>query len=261
MWPVPFEGLRWHAVVIVYAAYLFGFYVRGSFGFGSNLPAVLITALLLGPHHAVLLVSVVATCSQLQLLPQGVDGANWGRVVPVVGAMFIGNAVGVWLLTMLNADWLLVVLGILVAIMVLTEKLKLLDRFGHRVNFRSPALAASIGSVSSAMGTVAGGGALYLLAPYLKLAAKTPKEFRSTNVMIAGISSLARIMMLSSVGFVTLELLIEAVVLMPMVILGTIGGTRFFKSAAPERFFAVLQMMLFFAATLLVVKGIFAMFG
>jgi uncharacterized protein len=255
-WPTPFVGMQWYAVTLVYAAYLFGFYVRGSFGFGSNLPAVLITAFVLGPLHAVLLVSVVATFSQIQLMPQGLDGANWGRVIPVVLAMLVGNVLGVWLLTILTGDWLLVVLGVLVAVMVLTEKLNLLDRMSASFNVRSPALAAAIGSVSSAMGTVAGGGALYLLAPYLKIAAKSPREFRSTNVMIAGISSLARILMLSSAGFVTLELLTEAVVLIPMTIVGTFAGTRFFKSAEPKRFFAALQLMLLFAAVLLTVKGI-----
>ncbi|MEM7405509.1 MAG: sulfite exporter TauE/SafE family protein [Pseudomonadota bacterium] len=255
VWPVPFDDVGFAGVVLVYAAYLFGYYVRGSFGFGSNLPAVLLTAVVLGPHHAVLLASVVATFGQVQLLPQGLHGANWSRVVPVVLAMVIGNTLGVWLLTVLSADWLLVLLGILVAFMVTSDRLNLLSRLETVIDVRSPRLAAGIGTVSSAMGTVAGGGALYLLAPYLRLAARSPLEFRSTNVMIAGISSLNRILMLSAAGLVTLELLVESVALLPMIVLGTLAGTRFFKSAAPERFFAALQWMLLFAATLLAVKG------
>ena len=40
--PIPFETLSWLEIVVVVIAYVFGFYVRGSFGFGSNLPIVLI---------------------------------------------------------------------------------------------------------------------------------------------------------------------------------------------------------------------------
>ena len=59
-WPVPFQSLSLPAIALVHVAYLAGFAIRGSFGFGSNLPAVLVTAWVLGPHHAVLLAALVA---------------------------------------------------------------------------------------------------------------------------------------------------------------------------------------------------------
>ena len=254
--PVPFSALSLPAIALVHVAYLAGFAIRGSFGFGSNLPAVLITAWVLGPHHAVLLAALVAMLAQLQLLPQGVNGANWGRVVPIVLTMLVGTAVGVWLLTIIDADWLLLVLAVLIAIMVVTDRLRLLERVGRWVDIRSPRLAAFIGTFSSMMSTLSGGGALYLLAPYLKLAAVSPLEFRSTNVMIGGVAGLARVLMLSAAGLVTFELLLDAASLLPTITLGTWIGTRYFRAVSAEGFFAALQWMLLLAAALLAIKGV-----
>lgn len=255
-WPVPFQSLSLPAIALVHVAYLAGFAIRGSFGFGSNLPAVLVTAWVLGPHHAVLLAALVAMLAQLQLMPQGVNGAHWGRVVPVVITMFFGTAVGVWLLTIIEADWLLLVLAVLIGIMVVTDRLRLLERVGRFIDVRSPRVAASVGTVSSMMSTLSGGGALYLLAPYLKLAAASPLEFRNTNVMIGGIAGLARVLMLSAAGLVTFELLLDAASLLPAITLGTWIGTRYFRAVSAERFFATLQWMLLLAAALLAVKGV-----
>ena len=260
-WPVPFQGLSLSAVVLVHVAYLAGFAIRGSFGFGSNLPAVLVTAWVLGPHHAVLLAALVAMMAQVQILPQGVHGAHWGRVVPVVVTMLFGTAVGVWLLTIIEADWLLLVLALLIAIMVVTDRLHLLEKVGRFIDVRSPRVAASVGTVSSMMSTLSGGGALYLLAPYLKLAAASPLEFRSTNVMIGGIAGLARVLMLSAAGLVTFELLLDAASLVPTITLGMWVGTRYFRAVSADRFFAALQWMLLLAAVLLAVKGVGLLVG
>ncbi len=58
--PLPFADLSAYAIALVYVAYFFGYYIRGSFGFGSNLPAVLITAWVFDPQHTVRVVAVVA---------------------------------------------------------------------------------------------------------------------------------------------------------------------------------------------------------
>lgn len=253
--PVPFETLSPLAIAAVYGAYLFGYYIRGSFGFGSNLPAVLVTAWILEPQHVVMLAAVTAGMMQTVLIPQGVRDAKWNRVIPIVLAMTGGGVVGVWLLTVLEADWMLMVLGTVVALLVVSDLVRLLDHLGRFMNVRSPGVMAALGSVSSILGTICGGGAIYLLAPFLKAAAASPAEFRSTNIMIGGLSMMGRMLMFSAAGLITFELLIEAAALIPAVILGTLAGTRFFRAAEPERFFRALQMMLLAAAAALIVRA------
>lgn len=254
--PLPFSQLDGVAIATVYLAYMVGYYIRGAFGFGSNLPAVLISAWVLGAQQAVLLAAFTATLSQLQLLPQGVRDACWPRVVPVVVAMGLGSLIGVWLLTVLHADWLLLVLALLVAWMVAMDRFHLLERLAHRVDVRSPRLAAVLAVLSSTMGAISGGGAIYLLAPYLRLAAASTAEFRASNVMIAGLAMLTRILMLSAAGLLTLEIMVDSAALMPAVVLATLAGTRFYRLAEPARFFAALQWVLLAAAAMLAVRGL-----
>ena len=254
--PIPFETLSWLEILVVVVAYVFGFYVRGSFGFGSNLPIVLITAWFLGALDAVLLVSVVATYAQVQLLPQGVRDANWKRTIPMVVTMTIGGAVGVWLLRTMSADWLLLVLGLIVGVMMVTERMNLLVHLGRFIDVRASRVTATLGCVSSVAGTLAGGGTMYLLVPFLRIAANSPAEFRSTNMMVAGLSTMIRIVMLSFAGLVSLELLVDALVLWPVTVVAALAGGHFFRTSSPERFFSALQRMMMVAAVLLMIKGI-----
>ena len=55
----PFVGLAAWSIAGVFAAHAFGCFVRGAFGFGSNVPIVIATTFLLGPHHAILLALLV----------------------------------------------------------------------------------------------------------------------------------------------------------------------------------------------------------
>ena len=73
----PFADVPSWAIACVIASYFFGFFVRGAFGFGSNMPIVLLTTWLLGPHHAILLTALAAAAAQIHLLPQGIATADW----------------------------------------------------------------------------------------------------------------------------------------------------------------------------------------
>ena len=61
----PFVGISWWAIAGVFAAHGFGCFIRGAFGFGSNMPIVIITTFLLGPHHAILLALLTTIVAQL----------------------------------------------------------------------------------------------------------------------------------------------------------------------------------------------------
>lgn len=75
------------AIACIFVSYFLGFFVRGAFGFGSNIPIVLLTTPILGPHHAIVLVAVAALISQIDLLPQGVHTANWQVSKPLIAGM------------------------------------------------------------------------------------------------------------------------------------------------------------------------------
>ena len=68
------EASLW-AIGCIVVSYFLGFFVRGTFGFGSNIPILLLTTPILGPHHAIVLVAAAAlfprsTCCAKECTPQ-----------------------------------------------------------------------------------------------------------------------------------------------------------------------------------------------
>src|SRR3989304_8073744 len=118
------------AVGCIFVSYFLGFFVRGAFGFGSNIPIVLLTTSVLGPHHAIVLVAVAAFISQIDLLPQGVRTADWQVSKPLIIGMLAGSALGTWLLTLWTAEWLTVTMGLLIMTVVGMDRFRVLDRRG-----------------------------------------------------------------------------------------------------------------------------------
>ena len=65
-----------------------------------------------------------------------------------------------------------------------------------------------------------------------------------------------RLLFFMLAGLVTLQIVGEALVLMPVIFLGTWVGTRFFRTASPQRFWAGFQGRLVCGALVLVGKGV-----
>ena len=68
----PFAGLEWWVIAAVSAIHLFGAFIRGAFGFGSNMPVVVLTTYLLGPHHAVVLALLTTVIAYVYAFRKGV---------------------------------------------------------------------------------------------------------------------------------------------------------------------------------------------
>lgn len=253
---MPFAGIAPWMIAVVFAAHFLGFFIRGAFGFGSNMPIVLITTWMLGPHHAILLVLLTTIVAQLHLLPQGVKTADWAVMRTLVVGMLAGIFIGTWLFTILAANWLTLVMGVLVTVVVAMDGFKLLQRLSDRIDLRSPWVASSLATASSAIGAVSGGGAFYLLVVYLKLACSTPAALRGTNITLSGMFIIWRTLLVAYYGLITPQLVVESLLLVPVVFLGTWTGTRFFHASTPERFYVALQILLVVAALALIGKGI-----
>ncbi|MGP1676597.1 MAG: TSUP family transporter [Burkholderiales bacterium] len=259
-WPVagvePFAGIAWWAVAIVFAAHAFGSFIRGAFGFGSNMPIVLITTFLLGPHHAILLALLTTIVAQVNLLPSGLKDAQWQVARPLMAGLIIGSVLGTWLFTILSANWLVLVLGILLSTIVLMDRFNIVPRLAAHIDLRSGRLASSFALVGGTIGGVSGGGAFYFLVVYLKYACATPAALRGTNVVLSVLVMCMRMIVVVLAGRVTLTLLAEGLLLAPLVVAATWFGAHVFRTSAPARFYAALQILLLAGAVVLIVKGI-----
>lgn len=253
---IPFADVPIWAVACVVAAHFGGFFIRGAFGFGSNMPIVLLTTWLLGPHHAVVLVVVTAVYAQFHLLPQGVGTADWTVARPLCIGTFIGIALGTWLFTLMEADGLMLVMGGLITTTLIMDRMRLLERMTAFVDLRARAVTSSLAFLSGFVGSLSGGGGLYFLVVYLKLACKTAISLRGTNIILSGVFITIRLGLLAIAGFVSWSVLVEGLVLAPAVLLGSWLGTRVFHATSPERFYAALQVLLLLASLSLMVRGV-----
>lgn len=252
---VLFRGVPLWQIGFIALAYFLGFLVRGAFGFGSNIPIVLLTTPILGPHHAIVLTAIASFVAQIDLLPQGVRTADWKVSKPLIAGMLVGTAVGTWLLTLWTAEWLEISMGLLIMTIVGMERLQLMERLAQRFDLRSRRITSTLAVTAGVVGTVSGGGSIYLLVPYLKLACRTPQTFRGTNLVLSGFFLTGRALFLVMVGLVTLAIVAETLLLMPAIFLGTWVGTRFFRTVSAQRFWGALQALLICGALVLIGKG------
>ncbi len=261
---VPFAGLGPAALILVYAANFLGFLVRGAFGFGSNLPIVVLTTWVLGPHHAIVLTVLTALAAQVELLPEGLrGGADWGLARPLMAAMVAGTAAGTWVFAALPGAWLTVAMGLLIATLLGAERLGLAERLARAAQqptaLARRALGPALAALAAAAGTVGGGGGMYLLVAYLRRACREPARLRATNLVLSALFMASRVGFAALAGFVTARLLAETLVLLPAVFLGITAGRRLFRRASAARFHGALRALLAVAAVALLARGLSAL--
>ncbi|MGY8960104.1 MAG: TSUP family transporter, partial [Alphaproteobacteria bacterium] len=136
------------------------------------------------------------------------------------------------------------------------DRFRLLERMTAYIDLRARPVTSSLALLSGFVGSISGGGGLYFLVVYLKLACKSALSLRSTNIMLSGVFILIRLILLVYAGFVSWPIVVESLFLTPAVLLGSWMGTRLFHASSPERFFAALQVLLLIASLSLMVRGV-----
>jgi hypothetical protein len=252
----PFDGISAWAVGVIYVAAFAGYFSRGLFGFGSNMLIIIVIAWILGPHHAVLLTLLATGAAQIHLFPQGIKTANWKITRTLLLGQCAGIAVATWLFVTLKADWLTLLLGLLVALNVLMDRFRLLNRLGNHIDMRGTATVSGLAVSSGMLGTLSGGGGIYLLIPYLKLSCDDPGTLRGTALAMSGIFMVARIAAMAAAGAFAPHMLVETALILPVVFLGTWTGSRLFHAISAERYYGFLQFFLITAASALIGRGL-----
>ncbi len=252
----PFADVGWWAIMGVAAAHAFGCFIRGAFGFGSNMPIVIITTFILGPHHAIILALMTTVVAQAHILPQGLKTADWQVARPLMAGLIAGALLGTWLFTILSTDWLVLVLGFLLCVILLMDSFRAVERLTRHMDLRSRRLTSGFSFIGGTMGSVSGAGAFYFIVVYLKHACRSAESLRGTNVVLSMVMMIMRLIALLIAGRITTTLVTEGLLLAPVVFAATWLGTHFFRTSSPERFFKWLQVLLFAGAGALVVKGI-----
>jgi len=257
----PFENLTVGAILLVALAHCGGCFIRGAFGFGSNMPIIVATTFIIGPHHAILLALMTTIIAQAHLLPSGFRTADWKITKSLILGMIVGTLFGTWIFTRLSGLALEIILGTLIVFTILMDTFKLVEKLIVNLDLRSRIITTGFSFVGGTMGGLSGAGAFYFLVVYLKHACRSPEALRGTNVMLSSITMFMRASALATAGLITPTLITEGLFLGLPILLSTWLGAHAFKLTSNQRFFFFLQLLLLAGAAALVLKGVSQIFG
>ena len=203
-----------------------------------------------------LLTTVASTIPQAELMREGIRDGDWQVSRPVILALAISIAIGVWGFAHLSSDWFAPILGGIISLIVLLDVTKLLDRLAVLLPLRSPPVAFGLAFVTGIIGGLSGAGGLLLLSVYLKQACRDHKSLRATGILIGGLLIIWRTAAIAVAGLLTVQLVSESLLLLPAIYLGVWMGRHTLRLEDPRRYYLLFQAVLLLSALGLMAEGI-----
>lgn len=232
------------SVVIIFLAYT----VKGLSGFGSGLIAIPLLAFM---FPLTLVVPVLGLLSYSGTIMQSFHLRKqvvWSDMLPLIPFSLSGIAIAIWLLVNVDADLLVLALGIF----VLLYSLYSLSSLPVHAGSRRWAIIAGCGGgmVGALFGT---GGPFYVV--YLKMRQLNKDQFRATIAMIFLVDGGARMTGYALNGLFTSQVLWMIAILMPVLFLGMYVGHHLHIKIDQKRFNQVISLLLLVSGVMLIVKS------
>jgi uncharacterized membrane protein YfcA len=256
---IPFSDISGYAIAAIVVVYFLSFFIRGTLGFGSAMPAVLGGVWFLPPHDAVLIALLTSVFAQVQLLPQGFRDANWRIAKPMLAGMLVSIVIGVWIFASLKAAWLTILLGVFMSLAVIVDIGGLAERASRHVKLDRMSIAFGLAAFAGLIAGIAGAGSNYFMSFYLRWASPKPATFRATNIILSGCMVIWRCIVTLAIGLITVKLVIESALVMPAVFAGNWAGRIVAERMSTKRYFGFFRLVLLLASVALIWKGIAAL--
>jgi hypothetical protein len=233
------------AITIIFIAYT----IKGLSGFGSGLVAIPLLAFFLPITFIVPVLGLLSyggtVIQSLSLRKQ----ASWSVIFPLIPFSFAGILIAVWLLSTVDAHILVFSLGLFDLLYSIYSLLPApCLKGGHY-------WAVLFGSLGGLVGALFGtGGPFYVV--YLKIRQLDKSQFRATIASIFLIDGGARIIGYAGSGLYTLQVLMLAAILFPVLLLGMYFGHHLHIKIDQKRFSQVISIMLMLSGTMLMYKAL-----
>ena len=141
-------------------------------------------------------------------------------------------------------------------LVIIADMTDLRSHIAAKIEFRRAIVPFSYAGIAGVIGTIAGGGTGYFLSVYLKWATDNPKSFRGTGLLMSVFYASWRFIVLAIAGWISWQLLLNAISLIPAILLGGISGRLVSERMSTPAFYRSVQILLIVAAGLLVAKGL-----
>ncbi|MBE89972.1 MAG: hypothetical protein CMM76_11120 [Rhodospirillaceae bacterium] len=230
--------------------------VRGLLGFGSGAPTLLFSAFILPPHEAVILSVFISTFAMLTLMPAGLRYGNIRIASPVMIGFALASILGVWAFANLRADWLTLVLGVLLILATLGDLTDCINHFTKNLNVKKPSVPLGLGFISGFLGSIGGAGVGYFLSVYVRWATNKPEIFRGTNILLSTFTNIWRVALFAIFGLLAWHYAVALVFFAPAVLAGNFIGAKAADRLSSQRYFRIFQLVLLIGAIILTIKGI-----
>lgn len=215
---------------LVFLIILLGAVVRGFGGFGASMVWVGGMSLLLPPATAIPTALLLEVLASAQLLPQVWRYAHWRSLSWMLVGVVIGLPLGTWALVSVPARPMRLILGatVLIAVILMAS------------GFRSTALpgargSVAVGSVSGALnGAFAMGGP-----PAILMYFSSPSQVRTGRASLVVFFLFTDLLGTASAGvggLITIDLLRQVLMLVPVTLLGVALGSWWFRRTGAKYF-------------------------
>lgn len=232
------------SITIIFVAYT----VKGLSGFGSGLIAIPLLAFMFPLTVVVPVLGLLSYSGTIMQSYHFRKQVVWADMLPLIPFSLLGIVIAIWLLVNVDANKLVMALGVFVLLYSLYSLLALPVHAGGR---RWAVVAGSCGGMVGALfGT---GGPFYVV--YLKMRQLDKAHFRATIAMIFLVDGGARMTGYALNGLFTAPLLWMIALLMPVLFLGMYVGHHLHIKIDQKRFNQIISMLLMVSGVMLIIKS------
>ncbi len=238
------------AAVLVFGTVFIAGFLRGFTGFGFALAAVPVLTLFVEPAAVVPAIPIVAMIAGAEQLPRAWKSANWHAVYRLLLGAMLGAPFGVLALTYFSANAMRVIIGL-----VLLGAVLALWR-GYRFKKRPPTTAqVGIGIASGILnGATAMGGPPVIL--FFLAAPEGVAVGRASLLVYFFFISAWSIVAQAIAGLLNLNVLMLALLMIPVMAIGNVFGDRLFNRAEAPTYHRVALGFLLAIAVLAIARAI-----
>lgn len=219
-----------YVAAIIFVAVAIGGFVRGFLGFGGAMVIIMVLNVVLGAHYAVPISCLAGVLPTLQLLPTAFRSADRRFVLPFCVASMLAVPVGTVVLVTLDAA----LMKIVVAALVLAVVAMLFYGWrGPHQPTTSVTLGAGVGA-GLIQGVAGVGGP-----PAVAVALARPGDAETQRANVIGVItplSLSPLVPLWYFGLFTKEVVVLSALIIPLYMLLTRIGARYFSGSGREHY-------------------------
>ncbi len=233
------------SITIIFFAYT----VKGLSGFGCGLIAIPLLAFMFPLSFIVPVLGLLSYGGTVMQSVQLRNQVVWRDMLPLIPFSLLGITIAAGLLVNVDAEKLILTLGIF----VLMYSVYSLSSHSVHAGGRRWAIIAGLGggTVGALFGT---GGPFYVV--YLKMRQLSKGQFRATIAMVFLIDGGARMTSYALNGLFTTQVLWLVLTLVPVLFAGMYLGHHLHVKIDQQRFNQVISLLLMFSGSLLIFKSI-----